>query len=66
MKANILSFAEMESKYNVTYVPQEGFIVYFPELDFKFVCRDKLYTTDWQDTYVVLWKTMKQYMPTLN
>jgi hypothetical protein len=45
--ANILSFSEVEDKYNITYVPQEAFIVHLPDRDVRFECKGKMYIADW-------------------
>ncbi len=46
MKANVLSFSEVEDAYDITCVPHEAFIVNLPERDITFECRGKLYITD--------------------
>jgi hypothetical protein len=46
MKANVLSFSEVEDAYDITYVPHEAFIVHLPERDITFERRGKLYITD--------------------
>jgi hypothetical protein len=43
MKANILSFSEVEDMYDIMYVPHQAFIVHLPERDLVFACRGKLY-----------------------
>ena len=48
MQANILSLSEVEDLYNVTYVPQEKFIVHLPEMDIEFNRKAGLYVADWQ------------------
>ncbi len=45
--ANILSFSEVEDKYNITYVPQEAFIVHLPDRDVRFERKGKMYVVDW-------------------
>jgi hypothetical protein len=52
MKANVLSFAEVENMYDILYVPREGFIVHLPDRDTHFHCREKLHVADWNDAYV--------------
>jgi hypothetical protein len=46
MKANKLSFAEVEDVYNITSVPRESFIVQIPDRDIYFHCRERLYAAD--------------------
>jgi hypothetical protein len=48
-KANVLSFAEVEDKYRITYIPQEAFIVHLEERDVVFSRRGKLYVAKWED-----------------
>jgi hypothetical protein len=46
MKANVLSFADVEDLYDVTYVRGESFVVHLPSRDLEFVRRGKLYVAD--------------------
>ncbi len=46
-KANVLSFAEVEDKYKITYLRREAFVVHMAERDLVFSRRDKLYVADW-------------------
>jgi hypothetical protein len=48
-KANMLSFAEVEDKYKITYIPKETFIVHLNNRDIAFRCRRKLYIAKWED-----------------
>jgi hypothetical protein len=43
---NILSFAEVEEKYPITYEPYEGFTVHLPERDILFRRVGKLHVAD--------------------
>jgi hypothetical protein len=45
-KGNILSFAEVEEKYPITYEPYEGFTVHLPERDILFCRVGKLHVAD--------------------
>ena len=45
-KANVLSFADVEDLYDVTYVRGESFVVHLPSRDLEFVRRGKLYVAD--------------------
>ena len=48
-RANILSLAEVEDRFMVTYVPQESFtVVHLPEVDVVFYHRDGMYVADWE------------------
>jgi len=42
----VLSFADIEDLYPITYQPQESFTVHLPERDIVFSRRDKLYVAD--------------------
>jgi len=42
-KANILSFAQVEDQYPITYTPQEAFTVHLPKGDIVFRRRDGMY-----------------------
>jgi hypothetical protein len=46
MKANVLSFADVEDLYDVTYVRGESFVVHLPSRDLELVRRGKLYVAD--------------------
>jgi hypothetical protein len=48
-KANILSFADVEDMYEITYIRGEAFVVHMPGGDLIFKRRDKLYVADIQD-----------------
>jgi hypothetical protein len=45
-KPNVLSLAEVEDIYAVTYVPGQKFIVHLPGQDVEFLRRDKLYVAN--------------------
>jgi len=47
MKANILSFANVEDMYNVMYKRGATFIVHMPDGSVEFKQREKLYVADW-------------------
>jgi hypothetical protein len=49
-KANVLSFADLEDMYQITYVQGEAFIVHMHDRDLIFRRRDKLYVADLQET----------------
>ena len=44
--ANILCYADVEDKYDITVIPRQAFIVHLPGKDLHFVRRDKLYVGD--------------------
>ena len=46
-KANILSFAQVEDEYPITYVPQESFTVHLPRGDLIFKRKNGMYVADW-------------------
>jgi hypothetical protein len=46
-KTNILSFANVEDLYPITYKRGQAFIVYIGDKDVKFKQREKLYVADW-------------------
>ncbi|MFN9982580.1 MAG: hypothetical protein ACK53Y_21815, partial [bacterium] len=50
-KANVLSFAEVEDMYEITYVPRTSFVVHLPGRDIEFVRKGKLYVADFSDHY---------------
>jgi len=45
-KANILSFADVEDMYKVTYKRGETFVVHRQDRNVEFKCREKLYVAD--------------------
>ena len=47
MKANILSFADIEDMYKVTYKRGQTFVVHVQDRNVEFKCREKLYIVDW-------------------
>ena len=46
-KTNILSFAQVEDEYPITYVPQESFTVHLPKGDLVFKRKNGMYVADW-------------------
>ncbi len=46
-KANVLSFADIEDKYKITYMRGQTFMVDMPEEDIVFKRKNKLYVADW-------------------
>ena len=56
----MLSFAEVEDIYPISYIPQIGFIVHLLNRDLHFKRRGKLYVADWLE-YKVL-STVKENM----
>jgi hypothetical protein len=46
-KANVLSFADVEDLYDITYVQKQAFIVHMSDRDLVFNRREKLYVADW-------------------
>jgi hypothetical protein len=46
-KANVLSFADVEDKYEITYVRGQTFTVHMPEKDVVFERKNKLFVADW-------------------
>jgi hypothetical protein len=48
-KANILSFADVEDMYEITYIRGEAFVVHMPGRDLILKRRDKLYVADIQE-----------------
>jgi hypothetical protein len=44
--ANILCYADVEDKYDITVIPRQAFIVHLPGRDLHFIRRDKLYVGD--------------------
>jgi hypothetical protein len=52
-KANILSFAEVEDMYKVTYKGGAAFVVHMADRNVEFKRKEKLYVADWVvDSYV--------------
>jgi hypothetical protein len=47
-KANVLSFADVEDLYTITYQPLKRFTVYLPDQDIVFHCRNKWYVADYE------------------
>ena len=47
--ANVLSFAEVEDKFDITYLPGEGFVVHLKDRDILFARIGKLYVAKWDD-----------------
>jgi hypothetical protein len=45
-RANVLSFANVEDLYDITYVRGESFVVHLPSRDLEFARRGKLYVAD--------------------
>jgi hypothetical protein len=52
-RANVLSFAEVEDLYSITYVPQTSFTIHLPNRDIEFVRKGKLYVADFAQHYQV-------------
>jgi len=49
-KVNILSFAQVEDQYPITYTPQEAFTVHLPKGDIVFKRHDGIhYAAEWED-----------------
>lgn len=64
-QANVLCFADVEDKYNITYIPQEGFVVHLHDRDITFRRDGKLYIAEWEldsdeDEYGVVMATVKE------
>jgi hypothetical protein len=60
-RANVLSFADVEDKYVVTYKEKEAFTVRLSSgKEIKFVRRNKLYVADWQDTGLYVCATVRE------
>jgi hypothetical protein len=47
--ANVLSFAEVEDMFEITYLLGEGFMVHLHDKDILFACIGKLYVEKWDD-----------------
>ncbi len=45
-KANILSFADIEDLYNITYMRKRAFVVHMADRDLVFKRKEKLYVAD--------------------
>jgi hypothetical protein len=63
-KANILSFADVEDLYSITYDRGQAFTVHRGDGDVKFKWREKLYVADWigkYDTYATVHKNALVY-----
>lgn len=56
----MFSFAEVEDKYPITYVPFMCFIIHLPDQDICFDCIDKPYIADWNDYYKSVHVTAKE------
>jgi hypothetical protein len=52
-KANVLSSAEVEDKYRITYIPKEAFVVHLVDRDIVFHHRGKLYVAKWEDVSAI-------------
>jgi hypothetical protein len=52
-KANVLSFAEVEDLYPISYAPQIGFVFHLRDRDIEFKRQGKLYVADWSDCKVL-------------
>jgi hypothetical protein len=52
-KANVLSFAEVEDKYAISYILQSCFIVHLRDLDLHTRRKGKLYMADWNECMVL-------------
>jgi hypothetical protein len=64
-KANILSFADVEDLYSITYDRGQAFNVHMGDGDVKFKWREKLYVADWigkSDTYATVHENALVYM----
>jgi hypothetical protein len=46
---NILSFAEVEDMFPITYVPRETFTVHLSQRDAAFICKEKMYIAGWEE-----------------
>ena len=57
-KANILSFAQVEDQYPITYAPQESFTVHLPRGDIVFKRRDGMYVADWKEYGNIFYSTI--------
>jgi hypothetical protein len=48
-KANVLSFAEVEEKYPINYIPCTCLTEHLPAHNICFNCIEKLFAADWDD-----------------
>jgi hypothetical protein len=46
-KANVLSFADVEDLYDITYICKRAFVVHMSDRDLVFKRRQQLYVADW-------------------
>jgi hypothetical protein len=65
MKANFLSFADVEDLYDITHVQKQAFIVHMGDKDLVFSRREKLYVADWDSMgmVAVIVKRMNSCIP---
>ncbi len=59
-KANVLSFADVEDLYDITYVRQQAFVVHIRDRDLVFSRREKLYVADISDEEHVVQATVRE------
>jgi hypothetical protein len=59
-KANVLSFADVEDLYDITYVRQQAFVVHMQDRDLVFSRREKLYVADIYDEEYVVQATVRE------
>ncbi len=52
-KAKVLSFADIEDLYKITYVQKQAFVVHIHDRDLVFNRRQKLYIVGWSTMVVV-------------
>jgi hypothetical protein len=52
-KANVLSFANVEDLYDITYVRKKAFMVHMTKRDLVFRRKEKLYVADWDQAVTV-------------
>ncbi len=63
-KVNVLSFADVEDMYKITYIRGEAFVVHMRDRDLVFKRREKLYVADLQETeYRLQYEKMKWCIP---
>jgi hypothetical protein len=53
-KANVLSFADVEDLYDITYICKRALIVHMSDRDLVFKRRQKLYIADWGTVGIVV------------
>jgi hypothetical protein len=53
-KANMLSFAEIEDKFNIMYVRGRSFMVNMSKQDIVFEWKNKLYAAEWRAEDIML------------